>query len=79
MLGFCYENGYGIEKDYKQATIYYHKAANQGLVEAQFNLGICYYNGYGVEKNPAEAVKWFRKAANQGDAQAQAILEDLSK
>ena len=50
---------------------WYRKAADQGDVDAQFNLGVIYENGYGVPENDALAVKWYRKAANQGYASAQ--------
>ena len=47
------------------------KLAEQGDVEAQFNLGLSYDEGQGVTQNYKEAVKWYRRAANQGDASAQ--------
>ena len=34
--------------------------AEQGHVEAQYNLGLMYASGDGVPENDAEAVKWFR-------------------
>jgi len=45
--------------------------ANQGDVEAQFNLGLTYYNGEGVPQDYAQAMKWYRLAADQGVAEAQ--------
>ena len=48
--------------------------AEQGDVEAQFELGNLYYNGEGVEQDYTEAVKWFRLAAEQGNASAQCRL-----
>lgn len=45
--------------------------AEQGDIQAQFNLAAAYFTGYGVPKNLNEAVKWFRKAAEQGLAEAQ--------
>lgn len=46
-------------------------AAEQGFLQAQFNLGACYDQGEGVKADKKEAVKWFRLAAEQGDAEAQ--------
>ena len=46
-------------------------AAEQGDVEAQFNLGYMYATGEGIPKNYTEAVRWFRMAAEQGDTNAQ--------
>lgn len=45
--------------------------AEDGDVNAQYNLGIMFYNGEGVEKDYANAMHWFVMAANQGDAEAQ--------
>jgi len=47
------------------------KLAEQGDVEAQYNLGNCYYDGDGVEKDYVQAVRWFIKAATQGYTKAQ--------
>ena len=46
-------------------------AAEQGDVDAQFDLGYMYANGEGVSENGTEAVRWYRMAAEQGDAAAQ--------
>ena len=51
--------------------------AEQGDVDAQFNLGWCYYMGEGVPQDKAEAAKWYRKAAEQGDVAAIVALEAL--
>ena len=50
---------------------WYRKAAEQGDVDAQYNLGNMYAKGRGVRQDNAQAVQWFRKAAEQGDAEAQ--------
>ena len=73
-LGWCYEQGEGVEKDPALAVEWYRKAAEQGNAGAQLNLGWCYRKGEGVEKNPAVAVEWYRKAAEQGNAGAQLNL-----
>ena len=49
----------------------YHKAAEQGIAEAQYNLGVMYRNGRGVGQSDATAMKWYRKAAEQGQTAAQ--------
>ena len=48
--------------------------AENGDVEAQYDLGVCYLEGNGVAKDSIEAVKWFRRAAEQGYAKAQRSL-----
>jgi hypothetical protein len=49
-------------------------AADQGIVEAQYNLGLLYNNGQGVPQNFAEAVRWWQLAADQGAEIAQLNL-----
>lgn len=70
-LGVCYEQGDGVQQDFKQAVYWYKKAAEQGHAKAQYNLGVCIYNGYGTESNHAEAARLFRLSAEQGDMYAQ--------
>ena len=45
--------------------------ADEGDVDAQYDLGIRYYSGDGVDKDFEQAIKWFLMAAEQDDAQAQ--------
>jgi len=45
--------------------------ANEGDINAQYNLACLYLRGEGCEQNSVEAQKWFEVAANQGDADAQ--------
>ena len=49
----------------------YHKAANQGDTEAQFNLGLTYKEGQEVQQDSKMAAKWYQKAAEQGHITAQ--------
>ena len=46
-------------------------AAEQGDVEAQFDLGYMYSSGEGVPQNDAAAAQWFSRATEQGNAEAQ--------
>lgn len=55
----------GVNRDYVKATDLWIKAANKGLIEAQFQVGQCYFNGEGVQQSYVEAVKWWQLAANQ--------------
>ena len=54
-----------------QAVHWFHKAAEQGDADAQYNLGCCYDEGNGVKQDYGQAVHWYRKAAEQGHADAQ--------
>ena len=44
------------------------RQAEQGDVDAQFNLGFMYVEGQGVLQDDAEAARWLRLAAEQGHA-----------
>ena len=57
--------------NYDTALREWEPLAEQGNIEAQYNLGFMYDNGQGLTQDKAEAVKWYRLAAEQahGDAQ----------
>jgi hypothetical protein len=69
-----YYMGWGVPQDYAQAAVWWRKAAEQGVAEAQYNLGLLYNKGRGVPQDYAQAAAWYRKAAEQGDADAQTNL-----
>ena len=70
-----YHNGLGVPQDYKQAIVWFTKAAEQGHAVAQYNLGVMYHNGgEGVPQDDKQATYWVAKAAKQGEANAQFSL-----
>ena len=65
---------HGKPHDMAEAMRLYREAAQQGHVEAQYELG-CEYNAPLSEYHDCcEAVKWLRMAAEQGHQEAQAEL-----
>lgn len=48
----------------------YLRQAQDGDMDAQYNLGILFYNGKGMSRDLGEAARWFLLAAEQGDADA---------
>ena len=72
-----YQNGYGVEKDYKKAFEWFFKSAEQGNSFGQYNLGVMYQNGCGVEKDLKKAIEWYFKSAEQGNFYGQYILAEL--
>ncbi len=71
-MAILYENGMGVLKDIEKAIDWYTKAAQEGLVEAQFLLGQLYDNYCYINKNyKQKASKWTEKAAKKGHVQAQ--------
>ncbi|RGB36619.1 hypothetical protein C1646_696891, partial [Rhizophagus diaphanus] len=45
---FCYENGIGIDIDYKKAFELYQKSADLRNGSAQYRLAMMYENGEGI-------------------------------
>lgn len=66
-IAYIYEKEY---KDDKKAVEWYRKAANQGDMNAQYNLGLMYRRGTGVTQDYQQAFYWFSKAAEQNVPEA---------
>ncbi|MFM5812204.1 tetratricopeptide repeat protein [Aeromonas veronii] len=64
---------YNLSERYNiaHAVLRCRKAAEQGNIEAQYNLGGRYRTGLGVTQDITKAVVWYRKAGEQGHAIAQ--------
>lgn len=56
--------------NYADAFKEWAKAAQQGDVDAQYNLGCLYVRGEGVPQNKAWATEWLQRAADQDDLDA---------
>ena len=57
--------------NYKQAAVWFRKAAELGLADAQYNLALICYDGLGITQNYPEALSWFTQAAEQGHVESQ--------
>ena len=73
-LGIHYYKGEGVVQDHTQAVRLYRLAAQQGLLEAQYNLAFMLSMGEGCDKSPVQAVQWMCRAAQLGYAAAQTEL-----
>lgn len=51
--------------------------ANEGNVDAMYNLGVIYSTGDGVKMDKPLAKFWYEKAAENGDADAKELLESM--
>ena len=69
-LGNAYLNGDGVVRDSGWAAIWFRKAAEQGLAQAQCSLATTQYNQY-ARSVTGDTLKWWRRAADQGNAAAQ--------
>lgn len=64
MLGCCYNDGRGIEQDWKNAAYWWEEAADQGHLKAQYNIA-SYYNSecyHDIDKT--KAIKYFKMGAD---------------
>jgi TPR repeat protein len=78
-IGYYYQKGKGVKKDYAAAVKWYTQGALHGDATAQCSLAMCYHFGRGVKKDRRKAVKWYTKAAEQGNEMAKQALEQLQK
>jgi TPR repeat protein len=63
LLGFLYENGFGVPQAYDAAADLYQRAAVRGDPFAQARLGLIYDKGHGVPQNVILSYKWLDLAA----------------
>ena len=69
-LACLYENGYGVQKDEREACVLFYLAAKHGSSHGKFNLGRCYEWGIGTKQSWVSAVEWYEKAAKQNNVDA---------
>jgi TPR repeat protein len=70
-LGLRYLFGDGFVADTARGALWIGKAAEQGLVQANYNYALLLGNGMGVEWNPFESARRLKYAAERGMAEAQ--------
>jgi len=78
-LGFMFETGRGVPRNYTEAAMWYRRAAEQGDSLAQYSLGLLYDKGQGVPQDIVEANKWLNlsaASAPRGAREARARLRD---
>ena len=74
-LGYCYTNGYGVEKDEKQELSWYLKSAENGNATAMRNIGICYENN----NDFSAAEEWYNKAKEAGYKDIQKDIDGIKR
>ena len=62
-LGYMYQYGLGVPRDYVLAASWLHQAAERGEPTGQFLLGLLFDKGYSVPLDGMEAEVWFNLAA----------------
>jgi diguanylate cyclase (GGDEF)-like protein len=71
ILGAFYDEGFGVDRNFRESVRWFRKAADQGHAAAQCSIGCNYAAGRGVSRNYAKARGWFLQAADQKNAKAQ--------
>lgn len=78
LVGMMYVNGQVLPRDFTQAAAWFKMAADQGNVDATYNLGMLYLNGLGVAPNEVEGSRLVKEAALKGQSSAQLVMGILS-
>lgn len=68
-VGHMYANGFGVDKDLREAARWFERAGHKGHVEAMVLLADLYAVD-GLPKNYAKAATWYLKAAEAGHKDA---------
>src|SRR5277367_1878958 len=76
-LGYLYEHGLDVSRDYEKARENYLAAAQQGHSSAENNLASLYQRGQGVPKNLAKAYEWYLSSAGHGNPVGQCNLASM--
>ncbi len=69
-LGQMFEEGQGIQQNYREAASWYRKAAERGDISSAYSLGVLYHKALGVQQDYQKAAAWYRVAAEKGHADA---------
>ena len=67
-IGYMYQNGLGVPRNYAVAAGWLNQAAWQGAPTAQFLLGLLFDKGFGVPQDWVQAEVWLNLAASQAGA-----------
>jgi TPR repeat protein len=69
-------SGKGAEQNEYLAFHYCQRAAENEIIEAQFQLGLMYLNAVGItQEDNDKALEWFWKAADSGHPQAKEMFD----
>ena len=71
LLGLCYRDGIGVNKNLVEATTWFRKGADLNYAPCQNSLDFMYQKGLGVTQDDSEALKWYEIAGKQGFTIAQ--------
>jgi len=72
-VGLSYKNGWGVDKDPGQASMWFQMAAEGGNASAQFFIGLQYLASDNPKLVPV-GINWLVQAARNGESNAQQFL-----
>lgn len=82
-LGEMYQNGQGVEENFREALKWYKKAADNGNITGMFCVAVLYDPDFytadlrdQIGENEEESIIWYKKAAEAGDLLSMRILVD---
>lgn len=78
-VGYMYGEGWIVNQDINKAQQWFEMAANQGLIEADFNLGYIMFNFYEDDHTRAEGAKKMQRLLETGHEKAIQIYNIIKK
>ncbi len=76
-LATLYDLGKGVTRDAAAAYGWYRRAAEAGVVDAEFNVAVMRDDGDGTPRDLADAALWYARAASHGSRRAEYNLAQL--
>lgn len=77
-IGYCYEQGLGVDCDETMALNWYTRGAEDGDPTATYNVGLYYELGKGgLTADTAKAIEWYAQAWSMGYYKAKEALDRL--
>ena len=77
-IGDRYFSGSEVdEKDLNAAVYWWHRAAINGNMKAQYNIGDCYKYGLGVDKDSVQAMMWYEKAIHAESKDSESLYDAM--
>ncbi len=64
-------------EEYVEAAVWYHRGAEEGILEAQHRLGMMCWKGQGVSQDSSQAFMWFYLAGAQGNIASSVMCATL--
>ncbi len=79
LLAECYQDGFGTQKDFKEAFRWMLEASKNGDATANYWVGIYYLAGLGVSQNTSQAVNFLKLALSIPNETSQYAKRELAK